>query len=138
MNQIYFAGAMLTDAEGHLLVVRKKGSLFYMMPGGKIEKTESPVQALIRELQEEVGIAAEEHDLQFLGTHQTEAVNEQKTQIKGYVYALAITEKEIAKAQAEIEEIVWLTPHNYKQYKMAHLLEEYVLPRWLLKFTSRK
>lgn len=138
MNQIYFAGAMLTNVEGHLLVVRKKGSLYYMMPGGKIEETETPLQALIRELQEEIGLTVKQDDLHFIGTHQTEAVNEQKTQIKGYVYALAITEQEIAKAQAEIEEILWLTPESYQQYKMAHLLEEFVLPRWLFKSTSHK
>jgi len=79
MNKIYLAGAMIVDADNRLLVVRKKGSSYFMMPGGKIEKGELSSQALIRELKEELDLDILSRDLEYMGFHETEAVNEADT-----------------------------------------------------------
>lgn len=54
---------MLLNKDNHLLVVRKKGSAFYMLAGGKIEEKELPIQALIRELKEELNLVVAEDNL---------------------------------------------------------------------------
>jgi 8-oxo-dGTP diphosphatase len=53
-NKIVIASALLLNADNDLLVVRKKKSTFYMLPGGKVESNESYKDALLRELKEEL------------------------------------------------------------------------------------
>lgn len=52
----------LYDASGeHILIMHyPRGGGFYGLPGGHIEKNETPDDGLTRELREEVGIAAEQ------------------------------------------------------------------------------
>lgn len=57
------------DAEKRILVVRRgpgqSGAGFWEFPGGKVERGESPEQALVREIQEELAISIRVKD--FLG-----------------------------------------------------------------------
>ncbi|KGE76866.1 NUDIX domain-containing protein, partial [Halomonas salina] len=52
---LHIAAALIEDAEGRLLLVRKRGTEAFMQAGGKIEPDESPDEALARELEEELG-----------------------------------------------------------------------------------
>lgn len=131
MNKIYLAGAMIVDADNRLLVVRKKSSSYFMMPGGKIEKGELSSQALIRELKEELDLDILSRDLEYMGFHETEAVNEADTLVRGEVFRIEFKEKLVIIPQAELEEATWLTVDNYKNYKLAHLIEEFTVPIWL-------
>jgi 8-oxo-dGTP diphosphatase len=70
------ATACLFDDHGRILVVRKRGSRFFMLPGGKIEPEETSLQALQRELHEELDLRMEESQLQSLGHVQAHAANE--------------------------------------------------------------
>lgn len=131
MNKIYLAGAMIVDHANRLLVVRKKDSVYYMMPGGKIEKGELSVQALIRELKEELDLNISARELEYLGFHETDAVNEADTIVRGEVFRLELKENVQIVPLAEIAEAVWLTVDDYKNYKLAHLIEEFTVPIWL-------
>lgn len=131
MNKIYLAGAMIVDPDNRLLVVRKKNSLYYMMPGGKIEKGELSSQALIRELKEELDLNISIRDFEYMGFHETEAVNEADTLVRGEVFKIELKEHLNIVPQAELEEAIWLTVDNYKQYQLAHLIEEFTVPIWL-------
>jgi 8-oxo-dGTP pyrophosphatase MutT (NUDIX family) len=46
---------LVRNATGELLLVRKGGTEGFMLPVGKIEPGETPLQALARELREELG-----------------------------------------------------------------------------------
>ncbi|MGW5261040.1 NUDIX domain-containing protein [Microbispora sp. NPDC004025] len=51
------AGALLRDNEGRVLLVHPVYKDGWEIPGGIVEAGESPVSAVLRELQEELGIA---------------------------------------------------------------------------------
>ena len=127
---IYLASAMITNTEGALLTVRKKGSIYYMMAGGKIEQDETPIAALLRELQEELHLTVAPNALTYLGVHQTEAVNEPNTLIHATIFHLAL-DTLLLQPQAELDEVKWLTYENYQQVPLAHLLKEFSIPLWL-------
>lgn len=127
---IYLASALITDNNNRMLTVRKKGSQYYMMAGGKIEKGEKPIETLIREIEEELQIRITAGDASLLGTHQTNAVNEANTIVSATIFHIIINNSTI-QPSSEIEEIKWLTKENYKAFKLAHLLQEFSLPIWL-------
>lgn len=129
-NTIYLASALLTNEKNEMLTVRKKGSTFYMMPGGKIELNETPLETLKREILEELQLTISEEQITLLGTHQTTAVNETNTLVNATIYHVTINNSPI-QASAEIEEAKWVTKETYKNIKLAHLLKEFSLPIWL-------
>lgn len=135
-NKIRIASAILLNANNDLLVVRKKNSLFYMLPGGKIEEGEALIDTLRRELCEELDLQFEKDDFAFLGVHETAAANEANTIVEGNIFLLKRPLLvDTVNNQAEIEEVCWITKSNYKSFQLAHLLEEFALPRWLADFS---
>ena len=131
MNQIYLANALVTDAQGRMLAVRKKKSQFFQMVGGKIEGEEEPIETLQREFLEEINIDITQHQVKVLGKHTTTAVNEANTHVHANVFHVHLTSLNELKIAAEIDEMAWITKENYKDYQLAHLLEEFSLPIWL-------
>ncbi len=56
------AGAVITDAEGRLLLVRRRNEPAagrWSLPGGRVEPDESPAEAAAREVREETGLIVE-------------------------------------------------------------------------------
>ena len=53
-NTLQIAAACLFDERGRLLLVRKRNTRFFMLPGGKREADEDALSALERELFEEL------------------------------------------------------------------------------------
>ena len=52
-------GAVLLDGKGRVLAARRDRPPGWELPGGKVEPGESEQAALVRELREELGVAAE-------------------------------------------------------------------------------
>lgn len=67
MPLLFVAAAALVDADGRVLIAQrppqKSWAGYWEFPGGKIETGETPEAALLRELQEELGIAVALADL---------------------------------------------------------------------------
>ena len=59
---VRIAADLIEDGTGRILLVRKAGTHAFMQAGGKIEPGETPVAALIRELDEEGEIVPEEYE----------------------------------------------------------------------------
>ena len=96
--------AVIRDADGRMLVVRKRGTAIFMKPGGKREPGEDDITTLARELDEELGCRLVEARL--LGRFEAPAANEPNHFVRAATY-LARVEGEIA-VRAEIEELAWI------------------------------
>ncbi|MCP8464784.1 NUDIX domain-containing protein [Pseudomonas sp. ZM23] len=126
---ITIAAACLLDDTGRLLLVRKRGTHAFMLPGGKHETGETPVQALLRELQEELDLRLEENALKPLGRFQADAANEPNMRVDAHVFVATLPHP--VQPAAELEELAWLdTASDYPQ-NLAPLLREQVLPALL-------
>jgi 8-oxo-dGTP diphosphatase len=116
-------GAVILDAQGRLLTVRKRGTSRFMLPGGKREAGEDDLAALARELFEELGVTLLRAEP--FGRFEAPAANEPGAVVRSHAY-LAATEGEIAIA-AEIEELRWIDPAA-PDVTLAPLLERHILP----------
>ncbi|MGQ7263471.1 NUDIX hydrolase [Vreelandella sp. V005] len=118
------AAAVVSDHEGRLLLVRKHHTSFYMQPGGKIEKGESALAALCRELREELGLQVNEDQLIPLGLQTAEAANEPGVMLEANLFGLVIDEP--VEAAAEIAEAKWVTREEAWQLSLAPLTKAYI------------
>ena len=55
-GRIEGANVLVTDAEGRILVVKPTYSRQWMLPGGRVERGETPHEAAVRETREETGL----------------------------------------------------------------------------------
>jgi 8-oxo-dGTP diphosphatase len=131
MKEIEICAAMVVNSASDLLMVRKRHSAFYQLPGGKAEIGETYLEALQRELLEELGLVITASQVKYLGTHEALAVNEADTRVNGHIFQVNLLGVVDLKPLAELEEAVWVTYLDYHNYQFAHLASEFVLPRWL-------
>ncbi len=123
---IRIAAALLIAADGRTLLVRKRGTEAFMQPGGKIEAHEQPLQALVRELQEELGLVVDPAQACYLGQFAAPAANEPGFTVEAEVYLLPI--EQVVSPEAEIEEVLWLDPQQETSVLLAPLTRDLILP----------
>lgn len=126
MKVIRIAAALLIGADGRTLLVRKRGTQAFMQPGGKIDAGEMAVNALARELHEELGLRVESEQAQFLGEFSAPAANEPGFEVNCQLYRLDIAH-DVTPA-AEIEEIVWVDAGDVNHLQLAPLTRDSILP----------
>jgi 8-oxo-dGTP diphosphatase len=123
---ISIVAALIRNASGRVLLVRKRGTVAFMQPGGKRDAGEDDVTALARELDEELGCHVVPGTVAPLGTFECPAANEPDRRVRAAVYAVDVAGN-IA-ARAEIDEIAWIDPAAPGDIHLAPLTRDHVLP----------
>jgi 8-oxo-dGTP diphosphatase len=124
-REITKIGLAVMDGD-RVLLVKKRGSDFLILPGGKPEKNETDRQTLSRELEEELGCHLVSDQLTFLGTFSDEAAGMPGVNVKIRLYAGSVVGTPIP--HAEIDSIVWWTPTEHHQSVLAPSLKNSILP----------
>lgn len=122
---IRIAAALIDDGAGRMLLVRKAGTSAYMQAGGKIEPGEAPLDALRRELAEEIGLvpAAEPS---HLGRFEAPAANEPGRTVEAELFHLTAPHQPLA--AAEIAEALWVPIAEAEALPLAPMTRTHVLP----------
>ena len=126
-RSIRVSAAVIVDASGRLLLVRKAGTTAFMQPGGKPEPGETPDVTLVRELREELGLRLDLGALAPLGEFTAAAANEPGFLVVADVYRVDIG-GQTPVADAEIDEVRWVTRAEASALDVAPLAATYFLP----------
>ncbi|KAA0080563.1 NUDIX domain-containing protein [Mycolicibacterium sp. P9-64] len=121
---IRIVAAVIVDDRGHALLVRKRGTTAFMQPGGKIMPGERAVEALRREIVEELGVAVAASAIHELGRHVAEAANEPGHLVEADLFSVILDGE--PHAAAEIDQIVWVDPAATGDIELAPLTRDTV------------
>ena len=120
------SAACLFDPAGRLLLVRKRNTRAFMLPGGKAEPGEDALTALTRELAEELNLDLAPEALSPIGQFHAQAANEANTWINASVFRARLPHP--VSAAAELEELHWLAAGDTPPSELAPLLRDHLLP----------
>jgi 8-oxo-dGTP diphosphatase len=116
--------AVVLDDRGHVLVVRKRGTSSFMQPGGKIEPGEQPLEALVREVREELGTGVDGSTARALGRYTAVAANEPGHVVDAELFLVELDGE--PQAASEIDEMAWIDPYAPVGVELAPLTADTV------------
>ena len=123
---IRIAAALLVRGDGQTLLVRKRNTLAFMQPGGKIDAGEQPAEALVRELHEELNLRVDPSQAVYLGQFSAPAANEPGFTVEAELFKVQV---DVAVTPAaEIEEVCWINPMGEGDLHLAPLTRDLILP----------
>ena len=126
LKLIRIVAAIATNEAGETLLVRKRGTAFFMLPGGKTDSGESPLDGLAREIAEELGCRLDRASCRMLGTFRAPAANEPGFTVEAELFATSLLGEPAA--SGEIDELAWLDPDIEAPYPLAPLARRHALP----------
>lgn len=111
---------------GALLLVRKRLTSRFMLPGGKPSQDEDDLSCLARELREEVAVDIDP-PATFLGCFTADAANEPNLLVHARIYRVAVRSRPVP--SGEIDELFWLPlDKGADDISLAPLVSDAVLP----------
>ena len=123
---IRIVAGVIFDRDGRMVLVRKRGTVAFMQPGGKFEPGETSEQALVRELNEELGFELDEADLEPMGRFSARAANEPGHLVDCDVFFVRVESEGVV--AAEIEELRWVDPLDLPDLELAPLTSDVLMP----------
>ncbi|QAY64203.1 NUDIX domain-containing protein [Xylanimonas allomyrinae] len=102
--------AAVVVRDGRFLLVRKRGTSAFMQVGGKIEPEERPLDALVREVEEEIGVALDADAVRPLGRFRATAANEPGHVVDAHAFDVDLPPGAEPRPLAELAELVWVDP----------------------------
>lgn len=125
-REIRIAAALIHDGSGKMLLVRKRGTPWFMQAGGKPERGEDAISALRRELAEEIGLEIIAEDATAIGVFREVAANEENAIVEAEIFEVKFSGH--VECSFEIEEAVWVDSAQAAQLPLAPLTRNRVLP----------
>lgn len=104
--EIHVSAVIFHNSEGHVLWVRKKNTTAFQFPGGKPDLGETPLQAAVREVEEEIGVTLDDALLSPRGTFRAAAANEANYEVIADIFSYP--SPIIPNIAAEIAEYAWV------------------------------
>jgi 8-oxo-dGTP diphosphatase len=133
---IRIVAAISMNSRGEVLLVRKKGTAAFMLPGGKPGPGESALDALEREIGEELNCGFDRATCRPLGTFRAPAANEPDFTVEAELFAVSLDGD--PRPCGEIDELRWIDPDGELPDPMARLARDHALPQArLLKINAR-
>ena len=123
---IKIVAAIVLNELGETLLVRKRGTAAFMQPGGKMGEGEGALDALSREVSEELNCSIVRPTARDVGTFFAPAANEPGYTVEAQLFVVSLVGE--PSAGAEIEEIVWVRPMEAVSLTLAPLTHDFVLP----------
>lgn len=117
-------GVILKDR--HFLVTRSVGKDIFIAPGGKLENGETSIDALVREMREEVKVEINTTNLETLGTFFAEAAGQESRMLQMDVFIIHSFNGEIIPS-SEVEEIRWINTKT-NDISIGSIFEHDVMP----------
>jgi 8-oxo-dGTP diphosphatase len=124
------AAIVIHGNEIALIKRRREGRLYYVFPGGQLEDKESPEQAVVREVEEELGLKVDVERLMVTVLHRNKMQYYFLTRITGGKFGTGIG-----------PEMQGLYPPERGSYRpvwmpLANILKENVVPREVAEFVA--
>ena len=123
MNQI-LKHALLVVKDGKFLVQKEKKHELLLMPGGKPEKGEEPLECLKREIMEELNAEIDMDTLKHLGKFEDIAADNESI-ITMILYQAELKTK--PKPCKDIEKLVWFSAKSNPE-KLSPVIRNKILP----------
>jgi len=126
----YYKYALCVIKDNRLLVQEEVGEEYYLLPGGRAEEGEGAVQALCREVKEELGIELELQTLSFIGEFEDVSAGGDEYHVHVDLYSGNYHGE--MKPCSEVIKLIWIDK-NDDWSKLAPVTKNKILPTLLKK-----